>query len=96
METFNSQAANVKDIIAAGEFIFSRVYYLSFKALDIGRYFRLKQSLARHNLNTTSNLALLPPTAKMHSFSVYLQVQICGWENHWTHLTGAGIQLLET
>ena len=44
----------------------------------MGRYFRLKQSLARHSLKTTSNLALLPTTcgtAKMHSLRVYLQGQ---------------------
>ena len=49
-----------------------------FKTLDLARYFRLKQMIARQGLSSTTKLSTLPPTsgsAKMHSLCVYLQVQ---------------------
>lgn len=49
-----------------------------FKSLDLARYFRLKQMIARQGLSSTTNLSALPPTcgsAKMHSYRVFLQVQ---------------------
>ena len=79
LEVFNDDKASISDIIKAGEKLFLHLYDLtSFKTLDMGRYYRLKQSLARQNLKTPSNLALIPPTsgtAKEHSLRVYLQVQ---------------------
>ena len=48
-----------------------------FKTLDMARYFRLKQMIARQGLSSTTKRSTLPPTcgsSKMHSFRVFLQV----------------------
>ena len=45
-----------------------------FKTLDMVRYFRLKQMIARQGLSSTTKLSTLPPTSgsdKMHSFRMF-------------------------
>ena len=46
------------------------------KTLDMARYFRLKQMIARQGLSSITKLSTLQPTsgsAKMHSFCVFLR-----------------------
>ena len=80
LKVFKNQNSIEGDIVKAGEEVFKDLYGLkSFKSLDIARYFRLKQIIARDKIETTTNLAALPPTtgfAKMHSLRTYLQVQM--------------------
>lgn len=101
---FYQKDVSPEEIAVAGEHFFLAWYGAAkFTTLDIARFFKLKQMIAKQSVTNVMNLAILPPTsgsAKQHSLRVYLLIQQCcgveldctkwGWEMRADVLTPVG------
>ena len=78
VKIFNQKDASKQTIKDAGERFILKLYGSNSKSLNQLRYFMYNRIVAKKDLNTSFQLASLPPTsatAEQHSYRVYLQIQ---------------------